>query len=147
MLQTAGAGDVRPELASRKPARASTKSERKAKLSAICLGLPEARCEEQGDHAAFLVGKKTFVYYLDNHHGDGIVGFCCKALPGENERLIAASPRKFYMPAYVGPRGWVGLRLDRPTVDWAEVKELIVGSYLLTAPKKLARIAEESEMK
>lgn len=69
----------------------------------------------------------------------------CKLLPGENERLIAANPRKFYMPAYVGPRGWVGLRLDRATVDWAEVKELVVGSYLQTAPKKRARRVEQTE--
>src|SRR5690348_9390338 len=106
---------------------ASIRSERKAKLSAICLALPEATREDMGEHAGFKIGKKPFVYYLDNHHGDGVVGFCCKALPGENTRLIAMNPRKFYMPAYVGPRGWVGLRLDRPTVDWAEVKELIVG--------------------
>lgn len=124
---------------------ASIRSERKAKLSAICLALPEATREDMGEHAGFKIGKKTFVYYLDNHHGDGIVGFCCKALSGENTRLIAMNPRKFYMPAYVGPRGWVGLRLDRPTVDWAEVKELIVGSYIQIAPKKLAQLAEQME--
>lgn len=123
----------------------SSASERKTKLSAICLALPEAVRADQGDHADFRVGKKVFAYYLCDHHGDGIISICCKVLPGENERLIAANPRKFYMPAYVGPRGWVGLRLDRPTVDWAEVKELVVGSYLQTAPKKLARMVEDAE--
>ena len=116
--------------------------ERLKKLSAICLALPGAEREDQGSHAAFRVAKKVFVYYLNDHHGDGIVGFCCKALPGDNERLIAANPRKFYMPAYVGPRGWVALRLDRRTVDWSEVKELVRCSYMLTAPKRLARIVE-----
>lgn len=123
----------------------STASERKAKLSAICLALPQAMRADQGDHADFHVGKKVFAYYLDNHHGDGKIGLWCKVLPRENERLIAASPRKFYMPAYVGPRGWVGLRLDRRTVDWAEVKELVVGSYLQIAPKKMARALEQME--
>ena len=118
--------------------------ERLKKLSAICLALPEAQREDQGSHAAFRVAKKVFVYYLNDHHGDGIVGFCCKALPGDNERLIAANPRKFYMPADVGPRGWVGLRLDRPTVDWSEVKELIHGSYMQTAPKKLLKLLPEA---
>jgi predicted DNA-binding protein (MmcQ/YjbR family) len=99
-------------------------SKRKAKLSAICLALPGTSRQAQEDHADFRVGKKVFAYYLDNHHGDGIVSVCCKVLPGENERLIAGSRRKFYMPAYVGPRGWVGLCLDRPTMDWAEVKEV-----------------------
>jgi hypothetical protein len=118
--------------------------ERQKKLSAICLALPEAVREDQGPHASFRVGKKVFVYYLNDHHCDGIVGFCCKALPGDNERLIASNPRKFYMPAYVGPRGWVGLRLDRPTVDWGEVTELVRLSYLQTAPKKLVRLMDQT---
>jgi len=123
-------------------AEKSTTRARREMLRAICLALPQAAHEAMGEHAGFKVGKKVFAYFLDNHHGDGIVGLWCKVLPGENERLIAASPRKFYMPAYVGPRGWVGLRLDRPTVDWAEVRELVVGSYLQVAPKRLARLVE-----
>lgn len=116
---------------------------RSKKLFAICLALPEATREVQGSHASFRVGKKVFAYYLNNHHGDGIVSVCCKALPGDNERLIASNPRKFYMPAYIGPRGWVGLRLDRPAVDWREVKELVQGSYMQTAPKKLVKLLAE----
>jgi hypothetical protein len=111
--------------------------ERFARLAQISLALPEISREDQGDHASFLVRKKVFAYYLNNHHGDGIVSVCCKVLPGDNQRLIAANPRKFYLPAYIGPRGWVGLRLDLPTVDWTEVQELIRGSYAQTAPKKL----------
>jgi hypothetical protein len=117
--------------------------ERFEKLSAICLGFPQALREDQGSHASFKVGKKTFAYYLNDHHGDGIVSICCKVLPGDNARLIAANPRKFYMPAYIGPRGWVALRLDRPTVDWAEVKELLQSSYAQIAPKKLLRLIEQ----
>ena|SRR5215831_6676687 len=117
--------------------------ERLERLSAICLGLPGTARENMESHAAFKVGKKVFVYYLNNHHGDGMVGICCKVLPGDNERLIAANPSKFYMPAYIGPRGWVALRLDRPSVDWSEVKELVRGSYEQTAPKKLLRLLED----
>ena len=109
---------------------------RLAMLTEICLALPEASRQDQGDHANFLVRKKVFAYYLNNHHGDRIVSVCCKVLPGDNQRLIEANPRKFYPPAYIGPRGWVGLRLDLPTVDRTEVKELIRGSYAQTAPKK-----------
>jgi phosphoribosylglycinamide formyltransferase-1 len=111
--------------------------ERLARLAEICLALPEAARLDQGDHASFLIRKKVFAYYLNNHHGDQIVSVCCKALPGDNQRLIEDNPRKFYLPAYIGPRGWVGLRLDLPTVDWTEVKELLRGSYELSAPKKL----------
>jgi predicted DNA-binding protein (MmcQ/YjbR family) len=122
----------------------ATNTQRLARLAAICMALPGAAREDQGSHATFRVAKKVFAYYLNDHHGDGIVSICCKALPGDNERLIASSPRKFYMPAYIGPRGWVGLRLDRPTADWSEVKELVHGSYLQTAPKKLLKLLEEA---
>jgi predicted DNA-binding protein (MmcQ/YjbR family) len=119
-----------------------TCKERLERLSQICLSLPRTTREDKGSHAAFSVAKKVFVYYLNNHHGDGIVGFCCKVLPGDNQQLIASNPQKFYMPAYVGPRGWVGLRLDRRSVDWTEVKELVQCSYVLCAPKRLARMVE-----
>lgn len=110
---------------------------RLARLTEISLAFPEASRQDQGDHASFLVRKKVFAYYLNNHHGDQIVSVCCKALPGDNQRLVEANPCKFYLPAYIGPRGWVGLRLDLPTFDWTEIKELIRGSYTQTAPKKL----------
>jgi len=113
--------------------------ERLEKLSKICTTLPGATKEAMHGHVAFRVGKKTFAYYLNDHHGDGIVSVCCKVLAGDNERLIHANPRKFYMPAYIGPRGWVALRLDRATVDWSEVEELVRGSYEQMAPQRLLR--------
>ena len=121
-------------------------AKRLEKLSGICLSLPQAVRKDMESHAAFSVSKKVFVYYLNDHHGDGIIGFCCKVLPGENEQLIASNPQKFYMPAYVGPRGWVAMRLDRRTVDWGEVKELVQCSYVLTAPRKLAQMVETAEL-
>jgi len=123
--------------------RERLEKDRLEKLSAICLALPQAVRENQLSHASFRAAKKVFAYYLNNHHGDGIVSVCCKVLPGDNVRLITANPQKFIMPAYIGPRGWVGLRLDRPTVDWAEVKELVHGSYAETAPKSLLKLLEE----
>src|ERR1700727_2489417 len=116
---------------------------RLGKLTKIALALPETSRKLMGDHASFLVRKKVFAYFLNDHHGDGIVSTCCKALPGDNECLIAANPRKFYMPAYIGPRGWVALRLDRPTVDWSEVNELVHGSYMQTAPRRLLKLLEK----
>jgi hypothetical protein len=119
--------------------------ERFEKLSGLCLAFPKALRENQGSHASFKVSKKVFAYYLNDHHGDGIVSICCKVLPGDNVRLIAANPRKFYMPAYIGPRGWVALRLDRPTVDWSEVRELLHGSYAQIAPKTLLKLLKPIE--
>ena len=119
-----------------------TNTQRLKKLAAICMALPGTVREDKGSHSAFTVSKKVFVYYLNDHHGDGIVSVCCKALPGDNQRLIDANPQKFYLPSYIGPRGWVALRLDRRTVDWGEVTELVRGSYMQTAPKRLARIVD-----
>ncbi len=124
--------------------REQLEKDRLEKLSAICLALPQAVRENQLSHASFRVTKKVFVYYLNNHHGDGIVTVCCKVLPGDNERLIAANPQKFIMPAYIGPRGWVGLRLDRSTVDWVEVKELVHGSYAADGTEEAAQVARRN---
>jgi hypothetical protein len=115
----------------------ATNDDRLVRLTAICLGLPSAEREMMGSHASFRVAGKVFAYYLHDHHGDGIVGLACKLPAGENTALIAASPERFYLPAYVGPRGWVGLRLDRGRVSWNEVGELVRTSYALAAPKRI----------
>ncbi|MGD0359466.1 MAG: MmcQ/YjbR family DNA-binding protein [Bryobacteraceae bacterium] len=108
------------------------------RLTKICVSLPEATTYRQGSHAGFLVRKRTFAYFLNDHHGDGIVAVACKVLPGDNKALAAAQPERFYLPAYLAPNGWVALRLDVGEVDWEEVSELIACSYQLVAPKRLA---------
>src|ERR1700689_1204065 len=121
-------------------ARKPTQQERLRALTDICLSLPETRREDKESHSAFLVGKKTFAYYLNNHHGDNIISMCCKVLPGENGFLVESGPGRFYLPAYIGSRGWIGLRMDLATLNWTEVKELIRGSYIQTAPKRLVSL-------
>ena len=108
---------------------------RLARVSKICLALPGAAREDCGSHAAFTVRNKKFAYFLNNHHGDGIVAVTARVLPGDNTALVAAHPAKFYMPAYLASRGWVALRLDTPRVDWDEVAELVRTSFGLIAPK------------
>jgi hypothetical protein len=119
-------------------ARKPSQQDRLRTLTDICLALPEARREDKASHAAFLVGKKTFAYYLNDHHGDNIISVSCKVLPGENQFLVQSDPGRFYLPAYIGSRGWIALRMDLATLNWTEVKELIRGSYLQMAPKRLA---------
>ena len=86
-------------------ARKPTQQDRLRALTDICLALPEARREDKASHAAFLVGKKTFAYYLNNHHGDNLISVCCKVLPGENQFLVQSDPGRFYLPAYLGSKG------------------------------------------
>ena len=118
--------------------------ERLVLFTKICLGFPRAEREIMGSHAGFKVKKKIFAYFLNDHHGDGVVGVVCKVLPGDNVALIKADPKRFYMPAYVGPRGWVGLRLDVGRVNWGEVEELAKGSYQLVTGKASAAVAPRS---
>jgi predicted DNA-binding protein (MmcQ/YjbR family) len=120
----------------------SAEEPRLTRLTDIALELPEATRRVRGSHAQFLVRKKTFAYFLDNHHGDGIVAVTCKVLPGDNKALAQAHPNGFYLPAYIASKGWVALRLDTGRVDWNEVRELLLGSYALLAPKRLAERAK-----
>ena len=113
---------------------------RLVRLTKACLALPESTRECHGRHASFLVRKRTFAYFLNDHHGDGIVAVACKALPGDNVALASAQPTRFYLPSYIGPRGWVALRLYVGPIDWDEVAELVAGSYMLVAPKRLAAL-------
>lgn len=119
------------------------RDERLRRLTEICLALPEATREDSGRHAAFRVRNRTFAYWLDDHHGDGIVGVVCKARFGEAEALVAADLEHFYRPAYLGHRGWIGVRLDAGENDWAEVTDLVTESYLLVAPKRLGALVGE----
>jgi hypothetical protein len=105
-------------------------------LRALCLALPEVTERvSHGEPTWFVRGKKTFVMYSDHHHDDRL-GFVCAAPPGAQEALLASQPEQYFYPAYVGHRGWVGVRLDVP-FDWAEVAEVVTDAYRVIAPAKL----------
>jgi hypothetical protein len=82
---------------------------------------------------------RTFTWYLEDHHGDGRVALHCRVASGEQQALVAEDAKRFFVPPYLGARGWVGLWLDLPEVGWDEVAELVTESYRLIAPKGLAR--------
>lgn len=108
------------------------------RLRAICLALPEAGERETWGHPTFRVREKIFA---TAGAGEGGLAMTCKAPPGSQAILVGADPERFFVPAYVGSKGWVGMRLDgRP--DWNEVAELVKRSYRMTAPKKLAALVE-----
>ncbi len=108
-------------------------------VAGICLALAGVTQETRPSCTIFRAGKKVFVYFLNEDHSDGILSVCCKVFPGDNQALVAAEPKRFYLPDYIGAKGWVGLRLDVGKVDWEEVQQLVLGSYKLTAPKKLLK--------
>lgn len=112
---------------------------KRARVTALCRTLPGAESTDHGDHSIYRVRRKVFAYFLDDHHGDGIVSVCVKSELGENADRARRDPARYYLPAYIGSRGWFGLRLDRGRVPWSEVAEVIERSYRLTAPKSLLR--------
>lgn len=135
-------GEVEPPRASPPPTprvQTDAKVAREAldRLTAIVAGLPGAEVERESRHATFRVKKKVFAYFLDNHHGDGIVGVCVRGKPRANAALLKADPKRHFMPAYIGPRGYLGVRLDVPRVDWKDVAERLRESYRGVAPKAL----------
>ena len=116
---------------------------RRERMIKICHSLPEVSHEVVGDeHIAFRIRKKIFGYYLFDHHGDGIIAFSCKSSLNEQRRLVREDPDSFFVPAYVGPRGWVAIRLDLDEVDWETVSELARQAYQSIAPRKLAALLE-----
>jgi predicted DNA-binding protein (MmcQ/YjbR family) len=112
---------------------------KRERVTAICRALPGVEHEDKGDHGIYRVRGKVFAYFLDDHHGDGIVAVSVKSERGENTDHARLDPDRFYLPAYIGPRGWFGMRLDVGRVNWREVAEVVERSYRLTAPKALLK--------
>jgi hypothetical protein len=112
--------------------------DRRERLAAICLSLPEVT-RRKGQHDKYSVRRRTVAYYLNDHHGDRIQAVCLKAPPGMRDAFVATDPDRFLVPSYLGPKGWVSLRLDGRSVNWAEVEALVTDSYRLVAPKTLVR--------
>ncbi|WP_433468863.1 MmcQ/YjbR family DNA-binding protein [Spirillospora sp. CA-128828] len=109
-----------------------------ARVREICLSLPEATEKPFGGHTApsFRVRDKLFVMTSE----DGL-SLTFKAGPGVQDALVAEAPDRFFVPKYVGVKGWVGARLDVDQ-DWQEMAELIEDSYRLIAPKRLVNLLD-----
>ena len=111
------------------------------RLRTICLALPET--SERLSHGAptfFVRGKRAFVMVLTDHHVDGRFAIWCAAPAGAQALLVESDPDKFFVPPYVGHRGWLGARLDRG-LDWDELAGIAEDAYAEVAPAKLVEAA------
>ncbi len=108
------------------------------RLRKICLALPEAEERETWELPTFRVRGKIFVMAVDR---DGWPSIWFKAPKGSQQVLVGADGERFFVPPYVGHKGWVGMRLDGKP-DWKEVELLVRRSYAMTAPRKLAALIE-----
>ncbi len=112
------------------------------RVRALALALPAA--EERLSHGSpgfFVRGGKFFAYFSANHHGDGITALLVKASGVEEQAmLIDRDPELYFRPAYFGPSGWIGIRLDGSAVDWPHIGDWLARSWRASAPKRLAML-------
>lgn len=84
-----------------------------ARVRSVCLALPDTTEKIAWGTPTFRVRQRLFVMFSDNHHGDGRLAIWCSAAPGAQEAFVAGNPDSYFVPPYVGPSGWLGVRLDR----------------------------------
>ena len=83
------------------------------KIRKICLAFPGAYEKEAWKAPTFRVDDRMFAMFVDNHHGDGRVALWCNAPPDAQRLAVADDPQNFFVPPYMGPKGWIGVRLDK----------------------------------
>jgi hypothetical protein len=128
----------------RRAGDAASASDPLARVRALCLALPEASEKEAWGTPTFRVREKMFAMYVDDHHGDGRTAIWCKAPLGFQEMMVGTDGERFFVPPYVGVKGWIGVRLDLPRLDWDEVLAILEDGYRMTAPARLAALLDSS---
>jgi len=111
-----------------------------ARVRELCHQLPDVIERPSHGSPAFLIGgKRAFAYFLDNHHGDGRLALWCAAPDGAQAMLVDSNPGHYFVPPYVGPSGWVGVRLDRDAA-WSEIAAVLEAAHQLRhQPPRAAR--------
>jgi predicted DNA-binding protein (MmcQ/YjbR family) len=105
------------------------------RLREVCLAFPAAFEKEAWGECTFRVtGGSMFAMTDNNHHNSGHIAVWVKAPPMVQEILVKSDPGRFFVPPYMGPKGWVGVRLD-DQVNWDEVAGILNDGYLMSAPK------------
>ena len=109
------------------------------RLRAICLALPEATEKIAWGEPTWRVRGKLFAQLDDHHHSADHLAVWLPAPFGEQEAMIFTDPARFFRPPYVGPRGWVGVRIDRRP-NWRQVATLVEQAYRQVAPPRLCAL-------
>lgn len=123
-----------------------------AQLRPICLALPDAYEESAWTGFRWMVRKKTFAHVLAiDEDSPPVIG---RAYRGEPLVMVAfrSEPPELDILKRLGhpyfAAGWgrnvLGLIIDKET-DWTEVGELLMDSYCVMAPKKLAALVMERD--
>ena len=98
------------------------------RVRAIAIALPAASEKESHGEAAWFVRGRQFATMSDHHHDDRLAIWLA-APAGRQESLVETDPGRFFRPPYVGHRGWLGVYLDAPSVDWDELAALLADAH------------------
>jgi len=111
-----------------------------SRVRKLCLALPDAHEVEAWGEPTFRVKNKLFAMYAhaNNHHGAGHHAVWVKSTPVNQGFMVRDKPKRYFVPPYVGPSGWVGVILDG-RVNWKELEDVLRDAYDMTAPKKKIR--------
>ena len=109
-----------------------------ARVRKVCLALPDTEEKLTWGEPTFRVGGRLFAMFSNDHHGDGRIALWCNAPEGAQRDLVASDEEHFFVPPYVGPSGWIGMRLDRKLSEKA-MAALIVQAYEVTKAKLKAK--------
>lgn len=109
------------------------------RLRSICLAQPRAAEKISHGMPVFFIEKgRTFAWFSDNHHGNGITAVLVKTSGSEEQdMLVEMEPALFYRPPYLASSGWIGLRLDIGETDWSQVEARIAQSWDHAATPRL----------
>lgn len=119
-----------------RPSKSRHRTDPLRSLRRLCLSLPETTERlSHGEPAWFVRDQKLFATYADRHHDDRLA-FWCAAPPGGQPALVQSQPERFFVPPYVGHRGWLGIYLDVP-LDWDEIARVVTDAYCVVAPRRL----------
>jgi phosphoribosylglycinamide formyltransferase-1 len=120
------------------------------KVGELALALPESSFQTSHGSPGWKVGSKSsskfFAIMWNRHHGEEAVGVLVKC-SGQDEmaQLIEAEPELYFRPAYYGPSDWIGIKLDRPRVDWDHVASWLQRSWLAMAPPRLTKLMRAAD--
>jgi hypothetical protein len=117
-----------------------TPDEAHERLRELCFAMPEVSERLSHGSPSFFIREKRVLcsFHPGGHHAGGFTSIWVPAQLGVQAELIEDEPERFYRPQYVGPSGWVGVRLDGD-VEWDEIDAMLREAYRLKAPKTLAR--------
>jgi hypothetical protein len=104
----------------------------------LCAALPQTNEKLSHGEPTFFVGGKVYVMFANDHHGDGHIAVWIPVPPGLQATLLKTEPSKFFVPPYVGVRGWVGIELD--AINDEELAEHICEAWRLIAPKRVKTV-------